>query len=73
MRIRLRSPELLPDLLRFMRNEGCIAYYQSDAEVLQVLRPHAFGSAEAHEISSLLARWSVRHPGAEPELLSDSD
>lgn len=61
MRIRVSDQLLLPDLLRFLRDFGCIAYYAAGTEV-EAIRPRAFGEQEAREIEELLERWQANHP-----------
>jgi len=41
MRIRLTDERLLADLLAFMRASGCIAYYKTEPESIEVVQPHA--------------------------------
>ena len=69
MRIRLTDERLLADLLAFIRASGGIAYYKTEPESIEVVRPHAFGEKESAEVSALLDRWSAEHPEAEPEIL----
>jgi hypothetical protein len=68
MRIRLDDRRLLGDLLSFMREAGCIAYYEGDTAI-EVLRPTR-GGAEAAEIKELLALWNASNPGAGPEIVA---
>ena len=68
MRIDLTDREHVVDLLRFLRERGCIAYVLEGAEAIEVLRPHAFGKQEVSEVDELLACWLVAHPEADASL-----
>jgi hypothetical protein len=50
MKIRLADESLLPDLLSFLRGEGCVAYYEGGG--IEAVRPHSFGEREATECGS---------------------
>jgi hypothetical protein len=67
VRIKLIDRELLPDLLRFLRAHGCIAYATEDPPVLEVLRPQARPDAEVAEIRALIDRWSTEHSAGLPQ------
>jgi hypothetical protein len=67
VRVELTDRELLPDLLRFLRAHGCIAYATEDPPVLEALRPQARPDAEAAEIRALIARWSAMHGAGLPQ------
>jgi hypothetical protein len=67
MHIRVKDERLLADLLAFMRASGCIAYYERDAGLIEVIRPHAYWEAEDAEIRQLLQRWLADRPGTEAE------
>ncbi len=41
----LTDESLLPDLLAFLRNARCVAYYESGG--IEAVRPHSFGEQEA--------------------------
>lgn len=43
------------ELLRFVRERGCIGYAVDDVHVIEVLRPDAAAGAEAEQIGALLA------------------
>ena len=45
MKLTLTDESLLPDLLSFLRKEGCVAYYESGE--VEAVRPHSFGAQEA--------------------------
>jgi len=66
MRIKLADEHLLPDLLAFLRNEGCVAYYEGGG--IETVRPRSFGEQEATELRLLINRWRNEHPEAQIEL-----
>ncbi len=59
MLIRVSDRSLLPELLGFLRDSGCIAYYSARAEEIEAICPHVSGEREARKIKELLARWRV--------------
>ena len=63
MRITLTDESLLPDLLSFLRKEGCVAYYESGS--IEAVRPHSFGEQEASELRAIAKRWWNEHPEAQ--------
>lgn len=69
MRIRLSEPALLPDLLAFLRESGCIAYYVAGTEELEAVTPHLFGADERTAVGRLVERWREEHPSVEVEEL----
>ena len=66
MRIKLTDESLLPDLLAFLRKEGCVAYYEGGG--VEAMRPHSFGEREAAELRLAVNRWRNEHPEAQIEL-----
>jgi hypothetical protein len=64
MKVRLSDPGLVGDLLRFLRERGCIAYVVDDFQTIEVVRPHAVGAAEEAEVRSLVQEWQLANPGA---------
>jgi hypothetical protein len=66
MKIRLADELLLPDLLAFLRQEGCVAYYEGGG--VEAVRPHSFGELEATELHLVVNRWRNEHPEAQIEL-----
>lgn len=58
---------LLPDLLAFLRAEGCIAYVAGDE--IEAVAPHDFGEAERAAITALVNRWREKHDGVEVSLI----
>ncbi len=63
MRITLTNESLLPDLLSFLRKEGCVAYYEGGG--IEALRPHSFGPQEVTELRTIARRWWEEHPEAQ--------
>jgi hypothetical protein len=66
MKIKLSHPALLGDLLTFLRQEGCVAYYEGSG--VEAVRPRSFGEREADEIRAIVGRWRNEHPEALIEL-----
>jgi hypothetical protein len=66
MKIRIADESLLPDLLSFLRGEGCVAYYEGGG--LEAVRPLSFGEREATELRLVVSRWRNEHPEAQIEL-----
>jgi hypothetical protein len=67
MKIHVRDPDHVRDLLRFLRARGCIAYRHSSLEI-EALRPYSFRSEEAVEIRQLLGAWRAANPAADARL-----
>ena len=66
MKLTLTDASLLPDLLAFLRKQGCVAYYESGG--IEALRPHSFGAQEESEIRAIATRWWEEHPEAQIEV-----
>ena len=66
MKIKLADESLLPDLLAFLRKEGCVAYYEGGG--IEAVRPYSFGEPEAAELRLAVNRWRNEHPEAQIEL-----
>jgi hypothetical protein len=66
MKIKLSDSALLGDLLTFLREEGCVAYYEGNG--VEAVRPRSFGEREAEEIRAIVGRWRNEHPEALIEL-----
>jgi hypothetical protein len=62
MKLTLTDESLLPDLLAFLRREGCVAFYESGG--IEAVRPHSFGEQEAAELGRVMHRWQNEHPEA---------
>ena len=60
MKIKLADESLLPDLLAFLRKEGCVAYYEGGG--IEAVRPNSFGEREAAEL-----RVGVENPDSAPK------
>ena len=66
MRITVTDASLMPDLLSFLRKEGCVAYYEGGG--VEAVRPHSFGEQEATELRRVLHKWRNEHPEATIEM-----
>ena len=66
MKIKLADESPLPDLLAFLRKEGCVAYYEGGG--IEAVRPYSFGEREAAELRLAVNRWRNEHPEAQIEL-----
>ena len=66
VRIKLADESLLPDLLAFLRSEGCVAYYEGGG--VETVRPSSFGEQEATELHLVVSRWRNEHPETQIEL-----
>jgi hypothetical protein len=67
MKFTLANESLLPDLLSFLRKEGCVAYYEDGG--IEAVRPHSFGEQEAAELCRVMDSWCDEHPEARIEML----
>lgn len=63
MRIQLEDGALIRELVAFLRDEGCIAYYESAGGAIEAIAPHLFGEGEAAMIRALVERWLRGRPG----------
>lgn len=71
MRVRLSDKSVLPDLMRFFRAAGCIAFYHPESEEIEVIHPHAFGDEETRAIEEILDRWRPLHPNVSVSISRD--
>lgn len=62
MRIELDDQSYVSDLVRFLREGGCIAYVGEDASTIEVIRTRSFGKRESDEIRQS-PRQSCRRSG----------
>ncbi len=67
MKFILANESLLPDLLSFLRKEGCVAYYEDGG--IEAVRPHSFGEQESGELRQVMDKWRVGQPEAQIEML----
>ena len=67
MKFTLANESLLPDLLSFLRKEGCVAYYEDGS--IEAVRPHSFGEQETAELRHVVDKWRNEHPEAPMEVL----
>ena len=68
MKIRLEDDALTGELLAFLREQGCIAYYESASGAIEAIAPHLFGKDEATMIQALVERWQSERPGVTIEI-----
>ena len=66
MKLTLTDESLLPDLLSFLRREGCVAYYEGGG--IEAVRPHSFGVQETSELRATVRRWWEENPEAQIEM-----
>lgn len=69
MRVKVSDPGRLHDLIRYLREGGCIAE-QARADTLDVFMPSVPNERDARmELAIYLTAWGVRNPGMETEIL----
>jgi hypothetical protein len=68
MRIRLDDQTLHAPLLSFLRQEGCIAYYDHAKAGVEAILPHSFGADEAEAIGELVRRWGIDWPDVKVQI-----
>lgn len=69
MRVRVNDKARLRDLIRYLRDGGCIAE-QAGPKTLDVFVPSASNEREARmELGIYLTAWRIRNPGVEAELM----
>lgn len=61
MRIELENPTDFPDVLRFLRERGCIAY-AVDATTLEIIRPRSLGRHESDDILVVMEEYQSWRP-----------
>jgi hypothetical protein len=62
VKIHLSDPVLLPDLLAYLRANGCLALHLEGAGVLVAEIPDLHGPDEDAAIVDLAVRWRCAHP-----------
>lgn len=67
-KIRLDDDELIDDLLAFLREAGCIAYYDAAGGAIEAIAPHLFGKDEAQRIQTLIEQWQTDYPAVTIEI-----
>jgi hypothetical protein len=67
MRVTVRDPMLVSDLVAHLRSCGCIAYPIADGEGVEALDPNAPRSQEQRRILGFVGQWAARHPEAKLE------
>jgi hypothetical protein len=68
MRIRLDDQTLYAPLLSFLRQEGCIAYYDHAKAGVEAILPQSFGADEAEAIGELTRRWGIDWPDVKVQI-----
>jgi len=68
MKIRLEDDAMIGELLVFLRDQGCIAYYESASGAIEAIAPHLFGKDEAAMIRTLVERWQSGRPALTIEI-----
>jgi hypothetical protein len=69
VRIDVSNPELVADLLEFLRRAKCTAALNDDGSI-EVEVPEAFGEEQARmEIDLYLKAWQAAHPDVDAHLL----
>jgi Na+-translocating ferredoxin:NAD+ oxidoreductase RnfC subunit len=68
MKIRLEDDALTGQLLAFLRDRECIAYYESASGAIEAIAPDLFDKDEAEMIRTLVARWQAERPGVTIEI-----
>jgi hypothetical protein len=73
MNLCLTDPELMPDLLAFLRRVHCVAE-QTGADTVEVSLPEALDDDQARmEIDLYLWAWRLIHPGTDVQIGSRSE
>jgi hypothetical protein len=68
MKIGTDDDALTGQLLAFLRDHGCIAYYESANDAIEAIAPHLFGKDEADMIRILVERWQSERPDVTIEI-----
>jgi hypothetical protein len=71
MRITLRDPDLVPDLVRFLAERGCVAQPAGDGALDVFCLSSMHHDAVELELDLYLQRWNARHPEAEAALVHE--
>ena len=70
MRVRVSDKSRLQDLIRYLREGGCIAE-QAGADTLDVFMPSIPNQEQARiELGVFLTAWRIRNPDVETRLLT---
>lgn len=69
MKVNVTNPELVDDLLAFLRRADCVASLAEDGSI-EVEVPEAYGEEQARmEIDLYLKAWQAAHSDVEAHLL----
>ncbi len=72
MRVRVSNQSRLQDLIRYLREGGCIAE-QAGADILDVFMPSVPNQQQARlQLDIYLTAWRIRNPGLDAQLLAPS-
>jgi hypothetical protein len=70
VRVRVSDRSRLQDLIRYLREGGCIAE-QAGADTLDVFMPSVQNQQQARmELGVYLTAWRIRNPGVETKVLT---
>jgi hypothetical protein len=70
MRVRVSDKSRLQDLIRYLREGGCIAE-QAGADTLDVFMPSVPNQKQARmQLAIYLTAWRIRNPGLDAQLLA---
>jgi hypothetical protein len=73
MRIRLSDPDLMPDLLAFLRKAQCVVE-ATGRDTVRASVPQALHDEQARlELALYLSVWQALHPGSDVNLCSQAD
>jgi hypothetical protein len=71
MRISLHDRSLLPDLVRFLSERGCVAQPTGDGGLDVFCLSSMHHDTVELELDLYLRRWNARHPEAQAELVHE--
>jgi len=70
VRLRLRDPELVDDLLDFLRQRECAGEQVEGSQLLEVALPQTLQRNQAQmELDLLLRVWELMHPGTSVDVV----
>jgi hypothetical protein len=62
VKIQLSEPSLLPELVAFLRDHGCLAYLIEESATVAVTMPDLTDLEEAGAIQGLADQWRFAYP-----------
>lgn len=69
MKIRLSKLDAAASLISFLREQGCIAYFDAATNAVEAIYPRAAGAAEDARLQDEINAWRAGHPDADVEVL----